>query len=115
MSTPSMKPQISAALTVTINASKPTFEPASGEMPNGGIVKFRSGDHSRYEVQLWNKTNDDAHPLRLFVPEHDGAEMVADPTNLPRDVKFNIMSYPAGRSVASGGTYTIKITSTDGK
>lgn len=117
MSSTSMKPEIGAALTITIESEKSVkFNPTSGEVPAGGVVKFRSGDKKRWEVQLWNKTNDDPHPLRLFVPEHDGAEMVADPLAIPANVSFNVMRYPGGKlgGPMTGGTYTIKITSTDG-
>jgi plastocyanin len=116
MSTASMHPEITAALTITITDGEPTFEPDTQKVASGEIVKFRSGDHRRYEIQLWNATNDDPHPLRLFVPQHGGTEVVADPRSAPRDVDFNIISYPSSKKDTGGGGYTIKITSGgDGK
>lgn len=116
MSSASLQPEIAAALTVTIEStSKVTYVPASGTVPMGGLVRFRSGNHSRWEVQLWNATNDDPHPLRLFVPEHGGAVMIADPEATPADVNFNVLTFPGGKgSPAEGGTYKITITSTEG-
>lgn len=116
MSTASMQPEVAAALTITIeNTSTVKFDPPSGTVSVGGVVRFRSGDHNRWEVQLWNSTNDDPHPLRLFVPEHGGAEMVADPQAVPADVNFSIMTFPGGKgSPKEGGTYKITITSTEG-
>jgi len=116
MSSASAKPEVAAALTVTIvNVDTVTFEPSTGTVPVGGVIRFVSGDLKRWEVQLWNATNDDPHPLRLFVPELGGSYMVADPQALPRDVNFDVMTYPGGKTgPADGGRYTITITSNDG-
>jgi hypothetical protein len=117
MSSASARTGIAAALTVTINSeTSVTYNPASGEVNSGGVVQFLSGNSGDWEIQLFNKENNDAHPMRLLVPTSGGAEMVADPTSLPREVKFNAWQYPdaRGRIVTTGGAFTIKITSGDG-
>jgi hypothetical protein len=118
MSTPSMQPRVQADLTITIENEKSVkFDPPLGTVPMGGVVRFRSGDHKRWEVELWNKDNTVPYPLRLFVPEHDGVEMIADPAVAPPvNVNFNILKFPSGKSgpTTDGGTYTIKITSNAG-
>jgi hypothetical protein len=114
MSSTSMKPTIVPALTVTITSSTQiSFNPSTGEVSSGGIIGFASANASAFEIELWNKENNDPHPLRLYVPPQGESAMVADPMSVPRDVKFNVMAYPSGRPkgpILTGGTYTIKIT-----
>ncbi|HEY0703935.1 MAG TPA: hypothetical protein VGD60_14295 [Candidatus Acidoferrales bacterium] len=115
MSSASMKPQIAPALTVTINsATSIIFNPINAEVKAGGVVSFASGDSSPWEVELFNKTNDDPHPMRLYVPGNGSSQMVADPMSVPRDVNFNVMAYPSPKPNPSGTSGTYKITITSG-
>jgi hypothetical protein len=113
MSSTSMKPSaIAPALTVTINsATSIIFSPVTGQVAPGGVVSFASGNSSAWEIELWNKENNDPHPMRLYVPPSGDSAMIADPRSVPRDVKFNVVAYPSGKGgpVLTGGTYTIKI------
>jgi plastocyanin len=113
MSSTSMKPtSIAPALTVTISSTTSiSFNPANAQVAPGGVVSFASANSSAWEIELWNRENDDPHPLRLYVPPSGESAMIADPMSVPRDVKFNVMAFPGGNSgpVLTGGTYTIKI------
>jgi hypothetical protein len=110
-----MKPQqIASELTVTINsATSISFNPTNAKVVPGGVVSFVSGNSSAWEVELFNKANDEAHAMRLYVPPNDGSAMVAAPMTVPRDVHFNVMAYPAAKSdpKMTSGTYKITITS----
>ena len=114
MSSTSMKPTVVPALTITITSTTQiSFNPSTAEVTPGGIVGFASANASAWEIELWNKENNDPHPMRLYVPPSGESSMVADPRSVPREVKFNVMAYPSGRSgkpILTGGTYTIKIT-----
>jgi hypothetical protein len=113
MSSTSMRPSIAPALTITVtSATQISFNPSTAEVSPGGIIGFASANASAWEIELWNKENNDPHPLRLYVPPQGESAMVADPMSVPRDVKFNVMAYPSGGKSGgpmTGGTYTIKI------
>jgi plastocyanin len=115
MPSASTKTGVAPALTITItSATQISFNPSTAEVSPGGVVGFASANASAWEIELWNRENDDPHPLRLYVPPQGESAMVADPMSVPRDVKFNVMAYPSGKSsgpILTGGTYTIKITS----
>src|ERR1700734_419564 len=114
MSSTSMKPSIAPALTITVtSATQISFTHSTAEESPVGFFGFASANASAWEIELWNKENNDPHPLRLYVPPSGESSMVADPRSVPREVKFNVMAYPSGRSgkpILTGGTYTIKIT-----
>jgi hypothetical protein len=114
MSSASMKPQqLAPDLTVTINsATSISFNPTNAKVASGGVVSFVSGSSSAWEVELFNKANNEAHAMRLYVPPNGGSEMLAAPMVVPRDVMFNIMAYPsASDPKMTSGTYKITITS----
>jgi hypothetical protein len=115
MSSTSRQPAITPALTITITSpTQIAYNPANQEVASGGVVGFASANASSWEIELWNKANDEPHPLRLYVPPQGESTMVADPLSVPRNVTFNVMAYPSpcrkpGEPM-TGGTYNIKIT-----
>jgi hypothetical protein len=115
MSSTSRQPAITPALTITITSpTQIAYNPANQEVASGGVVGFASANASAWEIELWNKANDEPHALRLYVPPQGESTMVADPQSVPRDVMFNVMAYPSPRPSSggplTGGTYNIKIT-----
>jgi hypothetical protein len=118
MSSTSMKPSaIAPALTITINsATSIIFSPVTAQVAPGGVVSFASGNSSAWAIELWNRENNDPHPMRLYVPPSGDSAMIADPMSVPRNVEFNVMAYPSaapGGGPMTGGTYTIKIVGGD--
>jgi hypothetical protein len=115
MSSTSRQPAITPALTITITSpTQIAYNPSNGEIESGGVVGFASANSSAWEIELWNKANDEPHPLRLYVPPQGESTMVADPMSVPRNVTFNVMAYPSSSprpgGPMTGGVYTIKIT-----
>jgi hypothetical protein len=113
----SMKIGIAPALTITITSTTSiSFNPSTAEVSPGGVIGFASANSSAWEIELWNRENNDPHPLRLYVPPQGESAMVADPLSVPRNVTFNVMAYPSGTKSGgpmTGGTYTIKIVGGD--
>ena len=69
MSSTSRQPAITPALTITITSpTQIAYNPANQEVASGGVVGFASANASAWEIELWNRENDDPHPLRLYVP-----------------------------------------------
>jgi phosphopantothenate synthetase len=116
MSSASMKPQhVAPALTVTISSSTSiSFNPSSAQVASGGVVSFASANSTAWEVELFNKDNNEAHAMRLYVPASGSSEMIAAPMNSPREVHFNIMAYPNAKPSKTGTSGTYKITITSG-
>jgi phosphopantothenate synthetase len=116
MSSASMKPQhVAPALTVTISSSTSiSFNPSSAQVASGGVVSFASANSTAWEVELFNKDNNEAHAMRLYVPASGSSEMIAAPMNSPREVHFNIMAYSGAKPNKTGTSGTYKITITSG-